>query len=255
MPRLRGTAESGPWFALVAEDAAGRRPELPWRDGELDAVLAALDQVAGALTPAPVAVPAISEYLGTDFTGWRALSQAPADDRVDRGRAPPPELAALEATWTAHAAGETLLHGDIRADNLLIASGSVMVVDWPHACRGAAFTDLVSLRPERRDAGRPRACGAAREVPRGAGRQPGRTRGRRLRARGVLHGTLAAATSARTTDGAPLPGRARRGRPPMAGHPAVSWQDHRDDQTGVGTGSQNPRTTAHQDRAAVIPDQ
>ena len=31
VPRLRGTAESGPWFALVAEDAAGRQPELPWR--------------------------------------------------------------------------------------------------------------------------------------------------------------------------------------------------------------------------------
>ena len=148
VPRLRGTAESGPWFALVAEDAAGRQPELPWRDGELDTVLAALDEVAAALTPAPVAVPAICEYLGTDFTGWRVLSRAPGDDRVDPwSRARLPELAALEATWTAHAAGETLLHADLRADNLLIASGGVMVVDWPHACRGAAFTDLVLFAP------------------------------------------------------------------------------------------------------------
>ena len=148
VPRLRGTAESGPWFALVAEDAAGRQPELPWRDRELDAVLATLDQVADVLTPAPVTVPTLSEYLGTDFTGWRALSRVPHDDRVDPwSRARLPELAALEATWTAHAAGETLLHADIRADNLLIASGGVMVVDWPHACRGAAFTDLVAFAP------------------------------------------------------------------------------------------------------------
>jgi aminoglycoside phosphotransferase (APT) family kinase protein len=148
VPRLRGTAESGPWFALVTEDAAGRQPELPWRDGELDAVLAALDQMAGALTPAPMAVPTISEYLGDAFTGWRALSRVPGDDRVDPwSRARLPELAALEATWAAHAAGDTLLHGDIRADNLLIVDGEVMVVDWPHAYRGAAFTDVAFFAP------------------------------------------------------------------------------------------------------------
>jgi hypothetical protein len=117
VPRLHGTAESGPWFALVVEDVAGRQPALPWRDGELGAVLAALDRMTATLTPAPVTVPAISEYLGTDFTGWRALSRAPSDDRIDPwSRARLPELAALEATWAARAAGETLLHADLRAD-------------------------------------------------------------------------------------------------------------------------------------------
>jgi len=45
-----------------------------------------------------------------------------------------------------------LLHADIRADNLLLtgdggAGNRVMVVDWPHACRGAAFVDLVAFAP------------------------------------------------------------------------------------------------------------
>jgi Ser/Thr protein kinase RdoA (MazF antagonist) len=45
-----------------------------------------------------------------------------------------------------------LLHADIRADNLLLTSQAVagdrvMVVDWPHACRGAAFVDLVGFAP------------------------------------------------------------------------------------------------------------
>ncbi|HEY5395427.1 MAG TPA: hypothetical protein VIL16_08510, partial [Trebonia sp.] len=57
VPRLRGTAESGLWFALVTDDVAGRQPALPWRDGELGAVLAALDRMAAALTPAPVTAP------------------------------------------------------------------------------------------------------------------------------------------------------------------------------------------------------
>jgi Ser/Thr protein kinase RdoA (MazF antagonist) len=40
-----------------------------------------------------------------------------------------------------------LLHADVRADNLLLTRDGVMVVDWPHACRGAAFADLVFFAP------------------------------------------------------------------------------------------------------------
>lgn len=157
VPRLRGTVEHGPWFALVVDDVDGRQPAVPWRDHELGLVLAALDRLAEALTPAPATVtatvPAIAEYLGADFSGWRALARTPGDDRLDPwSRARVAELAALEATWAAHAAGDTLLHADIRADNLLItgkgvAGDRVMVVDWPHACRGAAFVDLVAFAP------------------------------------------------------------------------------------------------------------
>ena len=148
VPRLRGTAELGPWFALVLDDVAGRQPALPWQDGELNLVLAALDRLADALTPAPVSVPAITDYFAADFTGWRALAATGGDDRIDPwARARLPELAALEATWASHAAGGTLLHADVRADNLLLAGNGVIVVDWPHACRGAAFTDLVFFAP------------------------------------------------------------------------------------------------------------
>jgi aminoglycoside phosphotransferase (APT) family kinase protein len=148
VPRLRGTVELGPWFALVIADVAGHQPALPWHDGELDLVLAALDRLTETLTPAPVTVPAVGLYLGTDFTGWRILAKTPGDDRVDPwSRARLGELAALEATWAGHAAGATLLHTDIRADNLLVTGNDVMVVDWPHACRGAAFADLVFFAP------------------------------------------------------------------------------------------------------------
>lgn len=157
VPRLRGTVARGPWFALVIEDVDGRQPVVPWRDDELSLVLGALDRLAGALTPAPAAVastvPSVTEHLGTDFSGWRTLAQAPADDRLDPwSRAHLAELAALEATWATHVTGGTLLHADIRADNLLLtddgdAGSRVVVVDWPHACRGAAFVDLVAFAP------------------------------------------------------------------------------------------------------------
>jgi Phosphotransferase enzyme family len=148
VPRLRGTVELGPWFALVIEDVDGRQPALPWLDEELDLVLVSLDRLCEALTPAPVAVPSISHYLGSDFSSWRILAGRGGDDRLDSwSRAHLGELAELEAAWVSHAEGSTLLHGDVRADNLLLADGRVMVVDWPHACRGAAFVDLVLLAP------------------------------------------------------------------------------------------------------------
>jgi len=148
VPRLRGTAELGPWFALVVDDVDGNQPSLPWQDDQLDRVLAAVDRLAHALTPAPVALPAIERRMESNFTGWRTLARTPGDDRIDPwSRARLTELADLEASWTAHARGDTLLHGDIRADNLLLTGDGVVVVDWPHACVGAAFVDLVFFAP------------------------------------------------------------------------------------------------------------
>ncbi len=39
------------------------------------------------------------------------------------------------------------MHGDLRADNLLVADGRVVIVDWPHAVRGATFVDVAAFLP------------------------------------------------------------------------------------------------------------
>jgi aminoglycoside phosphotransferase (APT) family kinase protein len=148
VPRLHGIVDRPPWIALVLQDIAGRQPQLPWRTAELHQVVAVLDQLADSLTPAPVPVPDVGQRLGAEFTGWRTLAASPGRDHLDPwSRAHLDQLADLEATWAGHAAGDTLLHADIRADNLLLTRQGVMVVDWPWACRGAAFTDLVLFAP------------------------------------------------------------------------------------------------------------
>jgi aminoglycoside phosphotransferase (APT) family kinase protein len=148
VPRLLGSVEAGPWVALVMADVEGRHPALPWRDDDIGLVLAALDRLAEALTPAPARVPSIADKYRTEFTGWRILSRAPNGSRLDPwSRRHIEELADLETTWEGHASGDTLLHTDVRADNLLITDSGVVVVDWPHACRGAAFVEPVFMAP------------------------------------------------------------------------------------------------------------
>jgi hypothetical protein len=41
--------------------------------------------------------------------------------------------------------GDTLVHLDLRADNVLLTPAGAVLVDWPHACRGPAWLDLLLL--------------------------------------------------------------------------------------------------------------
>ncbi|MFJ7243623.1 phosphotransferase [Kitasatospora sp. NPDC098652] len=44
--------------------------------------------------------------------------------------------------------GDTLLHCDLRADNMLLARGRVMVIDWSWFARGATWVDAAFLLPQ-----------------------------------------------------------------------------------------------------------
>jgi hypothetical protein len=146
--RLRGVVDRDSWFVLVLDDVEGRHPELPWRPADLAHVLAAVDRLHDTRVPAGVALPTIAERHAGTFDGWRILAQGPTDGRLDPwSRERVDDLAALESTWTTYASGETLLHTEMRADNLLITDAGVVIVDWPHACRGAAFVETVLLAP------------------------------------------------------------------------------------------------------------
>jgi aminoglycoside phosphotransferase (APT) family kinase protein len=146
-PRFFFSVEHDGWVALVFEDVDGHEPHLPWRADELTRVLDALTELAGALTPPPLEAPTAHDAYDELLHGWRTLAAKGtagidpwAAERLD-------ELAALEASWGEAAAGGTLVHGDIRADNILLTAERVVFVDWPHACVGAPWLDLLLLLP------------------------------------------------------------------------------------------------------------
>jgi aminoglycoside phosphotransferase (APT) family kinase protein len=154
VPRLLATFEHDGWVLLVFEDVDGAMPAQPWEPGELDRVLEALAGLADALTPAPpgVGAPTIAQRVGPEFRGWRTLAAASRDGDELAGLDPwarrhLPALAALEAGWERAAAGDSLVHLDLRADNLLLTADRVYVVDWPWACTAQPWVDLLGMLP------------------------------------------------------------------------------------------------------------
>jgi hypothetical protein len=148
-PDVLFTVERDGWFVVVFEAVIGHHPRLN-RPDELHAVLALLDQMAQVLTPSPLSdVPGVSEIYGAEFRGWRGFAeQGPPQDLDPWAARNLDRLADLEPRWLDWAEGQTLLHTDLRADNLLVAAdGSVIVVDWAWPCRGAAWVDLAFLAP------------------------------------------------------------------------------------------------------------
>ena len=157
VPRLLGSFDRDGWVTLVFEDVDGRQPRLPWDTGELRRVLDALTALAEAMTPSPIEVPPVAERFGGAFRGWTEL--ATRDDLTgldDWARRHLDRLAALESAWGEAAAGRTLAHADVRADNLLLTPDRVVVVDWPWACLAAPWFDLLAMLPSiRLDGGPP----------------------------------------------------------------------------------------------------
>lgn len=146
-PRLLGAFDDGNWVALVFSDVDGRHPRTPWEPGELAAVEAALTELATALTPSPLrTVPTAVEQLAEDFGGWQRLADEPPAGLDRWAAARLSTLCAAARRGLQALAGDTLVHCDVRADNLLLREdGSVVVVDWPWACTGPAWLDTVLL--------------------------------------------------------------------------------------------------------------
>lgn len=160
VPRLLWSHDEGDdgWVVLVFEDVEGREPAIPWRADELDRVIDAIVDLSNALTPSPLdeSFAGTTTNWGIFRIGWwqRIEFERPAglDDWSTRHLA---SLIALEANASRAVAGSTLLHLDLRADNLLVTDDRVLVVDWPHARIGAPWMDIVGFIPSMRMQGGP----------------------------------------------------------------------------------------------------
>jgi hypothetical protein len=149
-PHLLDSYDDGDWVALAFDAVDGRPPRHPWEAGELAMVTDALSSLHWDLTPSPLpALTPLAEQLRHMFGGWAALAAMDTPPaRLDEwARVHLDGLAELESSWPAACEGPTLVHGDVRADNVLLAADRVVFVDWPQAAVGTAIFDVIAWAP------------------------------------------------------------------------------------------------------------
>lgn len=136
VPHLRWAEEVDGWFAMGLEHVDAALPARPWSSDDLRRCSDLLVALAARLTPAPsLGVPTLMGELA----GWPGLW-----DRIDRPRAD--ELGALAARAPQVLVGETLVHTDVRDDNLLLAAdGRTWLCDWKGPLVGPAWLDSLWL--------------------------------------------------------------------------------------------------------------
>ena len=150
VPKLLSSYDDGDWVALAFEAVDGRPPRHPWETDELVLVTEALSSLHRDLTPSPLpSLTPLADYARHLFGGWAELAAlaAPPAALDEWARTHLDALAALESGWPAACEGPTLVHGDVRADNVLLADDGVVFVDWPHAAVGTPVFDVIGWAP------------------------------------------------------------------------------------------------------------
>ena len=139
-PRLLWTMD-GDWMVLGLEYVEARAPHRPWRAAELDRCLDALEEVADRLTPIPDGL--TLDPMEVELADWPAFWD---EVRATRDLAHYDEAAALAASYAEVVGGETLVHTDVRDDNVLLtADGRALFCDWNWPVVGASWLDSVML--------------------------------------------------------------------------------------------------------------
>jgi hypothetical protein len=161
--RPRWTLTVAGYYVICLDAIDGHLPALPWDPAELDATLAGYAAVAASLaTPPPelvaLGLPELAEIARTDLCWWRDIAAGveplpavatggPAGSLAGPGlRGRLPELAALEALLPSYARTGSVIHCDLRVDNVLIdRAGAAWFCDWNWVCYGPAWFDVAGL--------------------------------------------------------------------------------------------------------------
>ncbi|MDQ6715447.1 MAG: phosphotransferase, partial [Actinomycetota bacterium] len=153
-PGLVGFDSVDGWSVLVLEVVVGRMPGQPWTQADIDAAHDTCRVVAELGTPTTLGSRDYAHRISTDPDILR-VATAMSDRSFAGGRELPSWLprhqtrvGELVLGAGGRFEGDTLSHGDLRPDNLLVEpAGRVVVVDWNWVGRAAAWLDWVGLLP------------------------------------------------------------------------------------------------------------
>jgi Phosphotransferase enzyme family len=146
LPDFLGWDDDGERPILVLEDLTGAHWPPPWRQGDVELVREALDELHS--TEPPEKLPRLTiDELHT----WREVEADPAPflglglcsaEWLDEAL---PEL--LRATERCEVRGDAFVHLDTRSDNVCITDDGAKIVDWNWAGLGNPLVDLAFWLP------------------------------------------------------------------------------------------------------------
>jgi hypothetical protein len=151
-PRLVGFDDSaGEWPLLVLEDLSDADWTPRWTSERVAAVRSTLREVA-ATPPPEWARPVREEWGQALFGRWEQIAAHPEPflslGFCTRGWFERAYPALRDAAESAPVDGDSLLHFDVRSDNLCFREGGrVLLVDWNWVCVGNADLDLAAWLP------------------------------------------------------------------------------------------------------------
>jgi hypothetical protein len=124
-----------------------------WRVGDIDTVLATLDGLRDLEPPSSLSPVEWPRPAWANLIASQALSKAGICSTSWLERNGP---AIVDADERAEPGGDSLVHGDVRSDNLcLLQHGGVRLVDWSYAGIGSPAHDRILLLPTLRLEGGP----------------------------------------------------------------------------------------------------
>lgn len=147
MPRFLGFDDGESPLLILEDMLPDARWPPPWQPGDVDAVLATLADVAAAPLAGPLR--GLADAWGS--AGWHVVAADPeaflslgiaSAEWLDRSL---PAL--LDASDRTPLDGESLVHCDVRSDNLCLRGGRAVLLDWNHACIGNPAFDVAFWLP------------------------------------------------------------------------------------------------------------
>lgn len=146
MPRFLGWEDGSEPLLMLEDVSIGAHAPPPWRHGDVDSVLAAVREMAGAARRGEL--PSLTQAR---WQTWDAVARDPVP-LLSLGLVSPEWLhASLPALVDAAARtplhGHSLVHCDLRSDNLVLRDGRAVLVDWNHAHVGNSRFDVAFWLP------------------------------------------------------------------------------------------------------------
>ncbi|MFI6595016.1 phosphotransferase family protein [Nonomuraea sp. NPDC050536] len=147
-PRMTWSSDAHGWIVMLFEHIDGCRVDLSPGSSDVPEVLNTVREL-GALAAPGNGSPLVADNVEFLLAKGRHLMAKPASEVPSQAL----YAAAIDGFDIDELAGDTLLHYDLHAGNLMVTGQGVRVIDWGFAADGAPWVDAAMLAPRLIEAG------------------------------------------------------------------------------------------------------